>query len=685
MTPARKGCVLVLLAAASCSGGGALDEPAETVKSAILEQAQEICLVGEVQLLRCPDVPIGSPVKVDLLGGVDATDPGGLTFTFPNVTAAGVLHAVDFGATTPSPSAFVLTAPGLTPAQAHFWTVRTDAEHDSPVEVCVHYDPTWFSGLVPESSLQLLHSCSTSTSLCNIRTSLNTSRNIICGEVDTLAAVSADTGVACDSGDQCATGFCVDGVCCESACGGDNANDCRACAIATGATDDGTCSLLPHSHVCRPSAGICDAAESCTGNSAACPADKFAAATKVCRPAVDTCDADEFCTSSSADCPADVLKDAGTTCYTRQNLCASVEAQLVCDGNFSSCPSPTAWGADACVSASSGTTVTVDLAGGSDTDGGVTLTFSNAGQGDTALVASGTGCPPPTGFQVLRTGQMQSTGAYWNVDTTMSYSGNILICLGYDQGSMAEGGALEKSLRIVHGTSTACDGTGWTTLTTQSLDMANNVICAYTPSLSPFAIVAPIFFYVPDAIVAYAPGTAGAAVTYSPPDADYFVGGERPVACLPPPGSTFPSGESTVTCTTSDAGGDATAASFTVWVEYQAPTDGTFFQQPINPDGSSIFKLGSTVPVKFKLTGGSAGITNLAAHLSIAKVSSSVTGTYVEAASTSAANTGDTFRYDATTNQYVFNLSTKGLTAGTWSLRADLGDLVDHVVQISLR
>ena len=78
--------------------------------------------------------------------------------------------------------------------------------------------------------------------------------------------------------------------------------------------------------------------------------------------------------------------------------------------------------------------------------------------------------------------------------------------------------------------------------------------------------------------------------------------------------------------------GNTATATFAVWVQFQAPANGTFFQQPINPDGSSIFKLGSTVPVKFKLQGDSAGIANLAAHLSAARISNSVTGSYVEAA-----------------------------------------------------
>jgi len=93
------------------------------------------------------------------------------------------------------------------------------------------------------------------------------------------------------------------------------------------------------------------------------------------------------------------------------------------------------------------------------------------------------------------------------------------------------------------------------------------------------------------------------------------------------------------------------------------------FLQPINADSSSIFKLGRTVPVKFQLVGNSAGMTNLQAKLYVGKVSSSTTGSVVEAISNAASDTGNTFRYDATGQQYVFNLSTQSLTAGTYKLQ----------------
>jgi hypothetical protein len=106
------------------------------------------------------------------------------------------------------------------------------------------------------------------------------------------------------------------------------------------------------------------------------------------------------------------------------------------------------------------------------------------------------------------------------------------------------------------------------------------------------------------------------------------------------------------------------------------------FLQPVNPDGSSVFK-GGTVPVKFRLTGASAGVTNAVVRLYVAKVNDSVVGTEEEAGSTSNATEGNLFRYSD--GQYIFNLSTKGLTAGTYQLRVDMGDGVLRTALVSIR
>jgi hypothetical protein len=188
---------------------------------------------------------------------------------------------------------------------------------------------------------------------------------------------------------------------------------------------------------------------------------------------------------------------------------------------------------------------------------------------------------------------------------------------------------------------------------------------------------------IPDPITAYATSSAGTAVHYAPPTATDDFDGTVAVNCSPQYGATFGLGTTDVNCTATDTAGNTVTKSFTVSVVYS--WSGVL--QPINTDGSSIFKLGSTVPVKFQLSGASAGIQNATARLFMLKLSNGVTGTEVEAVSTAAATSGNQFRWDSSNAQYIFNWGTKGLSsgAGTYQLRIDLGDGLVRVVNVSLR
>ena len=173
----------------------------------------------------------------------------------------------------------------------------------------------------------------------------------------------------------------------------------------------------------------------------------------------------------------------------------------------------------------------------------------------------------------------------------------------------------------------------------------------------------------------------GAVVTYAAPTANDIVDGSVAASCDKASGSTFALGTTAVVCTAKDAAGNTGTETFTVTVTAAWSN----VLQPVNADGSSIFKLGSTVPVKFQLTGASAGIRDLPARLYLQRVGAGGTGTVLEAISTSSATTGNLFRYDATSNQYIFNLGTKTLSAGTYKLRVDLGDGVLRTVNITLK
>jgi len=91
------------------------------------------------------------------------------------------------------------------------------------------------------------------------------------------------------------------------------------------------------------------------------------------------------------------------------------------------------------------------------------------------------------------------------------------------------------------------------------------------------------------------------------------------------------------------------------------------------------------VPVKFQLTAASAALTNLPALIYVSPLSGGVTGSELEAESTSAADSANVFRYDGSSGQYIFNLATKTLTQGTWQIRIDLQDGSPHTVTVSFK
>ncbi len=111
------------------------------------------------------------------------------------------------------------------------------------------------------------------------------------------------------------------------------------------------------------------------------------------------------------------------------------------------------------------------------------------------------------------------------------------------------------------------------------------------------------------------------------------------------------------------------------------------FLPPIKADGSGISKLGSTVPVKFQLTDANGNfVTNAIATISLQKYNGNTpVGNPIDGVSTSAATTGNLFRYNPASNQYIFNLATKGLSVGKWQIKVTLNDGACFTVFISLK
>ena len=70
-----------------------------------------------------------------------------------------------------------------------------------------------------------------------------------------------DDGDPCTLESECASGYCVDTVCCNSDCGAGDPDDCQACSIASGAAEDGTCGAVTDGAPCANGtceSGVCE-------------------------------------------------------------------------------------------------------------------------------------------------------------------------------------------------------------------------------------------------------------------------------------------------------------------------------------------------------------------------------------------------------------------------------------------
>lgn len=150
---------------------------------------------------------------------------------------------------------------------------------------------------------------------------------------------AAQSPATCASPADCASGFCVDGYCCDTACGGGAPFDCQACNVA-GA--QGVCTLLSAGTVCRAAMSACDAPEACPGNAAACPADAQQPDGAACNDGDlctqgDTCQAGACVSGSPVVCTALDACHVPGTCSPATGLCtnpAKPNGAVCDDGNL---------------------------------------------------------------------------------------------------------------------------------------------------------------------------------------------------------------------------------------------------------------------------------------------------------------------------------------------------------------
>ena len=111
-----------------------------------------------------------------------------------------------------------------------------------------------------------------------------------------------EDGDPCTDGEVCASGFCVDGVCCESACEGGATASCHACSVAAGSTADGFCGFASTTTECAEAsctgpgmiraAGMCDGQGACQDGAESACAGGYACLDGAC---LDSCSTASEC------------------------------------------------------------------------------------------------------------------------------------------------------------------------------------------------------------------------------------------------------------------------------------------------------------------------------------------------------------------------------------------------------
>jgi hypothetical protein len=144
------------------------------------------------------------------------------------------------------------------------------------------------------------------------------------------------------------------------------------------------------------------------------------------------------------------------------------------------------------------------------------------------------------------------------------------------------------------------------------------------------------------------------------------------------------------TATAIDKAGNSVSQSGTYKVVYKF--DG--FLQPINDTAhqvgtsTSVFKAGSTIPVKFQLRDASSTVVQAGSLplFSVSALQKCADGTVDESVSTATPDTSPTYRWDSTAQQYVYNYkSPSGASGMCQFIQATLDDGTTQSVYIGYR
>ena len=238
-------------------------------------------------------------------------------------------------------------------------------------------------------------------------------------------------------------------------------------------------------------------------------------------------------------------------------------------------------------------------------------------------------------------------------------------------------GATDPSL-VVSGLRVAQSGTLYRAVFTNAAGNRTTDAAALTVTPAPLTVVAP------NQVVTY-----GSSFTLDPPTYVGLVNGDTAPAtaptCTTSATSASAPGNYPVVCSGAADPNytiDYTQGNLTITSTSPTYTFNGFFQPINDPAGSnpSVFKDGSTVPVKFSLTDPATGalvpdatasaIASACRATFSATYQSAVTAPVDETSTTAPPTAGSCFRYDAGAHQFIFNWGTKGLTIGSYKLTA---------------
>ena len=132
-------------------------------------------------------------------------------------------------------------------------------------------------------------------------------------------------------------------------------------------------------------------------------------------------------------------------------------------------------------------------------------------------------------------------------------------------------------------------------------------------------------------------------------------------------------GSMTYQCTATDRAGNVTTTSASYSVRYGGSSG---ILQPINPDNTSVFKRGQSVPVKFRLSGDEpTGFVTTGWLIKRTQVFCSALTDMGVIEDVGSNTPSTTFRYDAGADQYIYNADFKNVGAGTcWRIFVTLDD-----------